>query len=78
LSELIASTPEQYEELAVGLANEPQRLAGVRAKLADGLRTAPLFDTAASARHLEAAYVMMYDRYHEGLPPEDIRVSPSG
>ena len=47
---------------------------GIRAKLADGLRTAPLFDTAASARHLETAYARMYDRYHAGLPPEDIRL----
>jgi predicted O-linked N-acetylglucosamine transferase (SPINDLY family) len=76
LPELIASTPEQYEQLAVELASKPQRLAGIRAKLADSLRTAPLFDTAASTRHLEAAYARMYDRYHAGLPPEDIRVDP--
>jgi predicted O-linked N-acetylglucosamine transferase (SPINDLY family) len=74
LPELITSTPEQYERLAVELASEPRRLAAIRAKLADGLRTAPLFDTAASARHLEAAYAGMYDRYLAGLPPEHIRV----
>jgi predicted O-linked N-acetylglucosamine transferase (SPINDLY family) len=76
LPELIASTPQQYEQLAVELASDPRRLAGMRAKLADGLRLAPLFDTAASARHLETAYGRMYDRYHAGLPPEDIRVDP--
>jgi predicted O-linked N-acetylglucosamine transferase (SPINDLY family) len=74
LAELIASTPEQYERLAVELAGSPQRMAGIRAKLAGALRTAPLFDTAASARHLEAAYARMYDRYHAALPPEHIRV----
>ncbi len=74
LPELIASTPQQYEQLAVELASDPRRMAGIRAKLADGLRTAPLFDTAASARHLETAYARMYDRYHAGLPPEDIRL----
>ena len=74
LPELIASTPQQYEQLAVELASDPRRMAGIRAKLADGLRTAPLFDTAASARYLETAYARMYDRYHAGLPPEDIRL----
>jgi predicted O-linked N-acetylglucosamine transferase (SPINDLY family) len=74
LPELIASTPEQYERLAVELACDPQRLAGIRGKLAGNLRTAPLFDTAASARNLEAAYAKMYDRYHAGLPPDHIRV----
>ena len=74
MPELITSSPQEYERLAVELASNPQRMAGVRAKLADGLRAAPLFDTAASARHLEAAYARMYERYLAGLPPEDIRV----
>jgi protein O-GlcNAc transferase len=74
LPELIASTPEQYEQLAVELANDPRRLAGVRTRLAEGLRTAPLFDTAASTRHLEAAYARMHERHLAGLPPADIRV----
>ena len=76
LPELIASTPEQYEQLAVELASDPRRMTAIRAKLASGLRTAPLFDTAASARHLEAAYARMYDRYHAGLPPQHIHVDP--
>ncbi|MHB8814245.1 MAG: O-linked N-acetylglucosamine transferase, SPINDLY family protein [Steroidobacteraceae bacterium] len=78
LPDLIASTPQEYEQLAVELASNPQRMAAIRAKLAGGLRAALLFDTAASARHLEEAYGRMYDRYHAGLPPEHIRVDPSG
>ena len=74
LPELITATPHQYEELAVELAGNPQRLAGIRAKLAGGSQTARLFDTAASARYLEAAYAKMYERYQSGLPPQDIRV----
>lgn len=76
LPELITTTAQQYEELAVELAGNPRQLAAIRAKLARGSRTAPLFDTAASARHLEAAYAKMYERYHAGLPPEHIRVDP--
>ena len=77
LPELVASTPQQYEQLAVELASNPARLAGVRTNLTEGLRTAALFDTAASTRHLEAAYATMYERYQAGLPPEDIHVSPT-
>lgn len=77
LPELIAATPAEYEQLAVELASDPQRLAGIRAKLADSLATAPLFDTAASVRNLEAAYERMYDRYVAGLAPEDIRLDDS-
>ena len=75
LPELIAASAEEYERLAVELANNPQRLAGIRVKLAASLSTAPLFDSAASARHLEAAYAKMYDRHVAGLPPEHIRLS---
>jgi predicted O-linked N-acetylglucosamine transferase (SPINDLY family) len=77
LPELITASPEEYEALAVELASNPRRLAAIRAKLAGG-RTARLFDTAASARHLEAAFLRMYDRYHAGLPPEDIHVESGG
>lgn len=73
LPELIASTPQEYERLGVELATHPHLLAGVKAKLAANLRTAPLFDTTAATRHLEAAYTRMHDRYLAGLQPADIR-----
>ena len=74
LPELIASTPEQYEGLAVELASNPKLMADIRAKLAGDLRTTHLFNTAAFARHLETAYERMYDRYHAGLAPEHIHI----
>jgi hypothetical protein len=33
-----------------------------------------LFDTALFTRHIEAAYMMMQERYRSGLPPEHIYV----
>ncbi|MGH8298722.1 MAG: tetratricopeptide repeat protein [Steroidobacteraceae bacterium] len=74
LPELITATSEQYEALAVELAGNPVLLAGIRAKLAGELRAAPLFNTAAFARHLEAAFARMDERYRAGLAPEHIRV----
>ena len=66
LAQLIASTPEEYERLAIELASDPRALTALRARLAGDLRARPLFDTPAFARHLEAAYAAMADRHHAG------------
>ncbi len=76
LPELVSDTQAQYEELAVELANAPQRLAHAREVLAESRLTAPLFDTARYTRHLEAAYLRMQQRHEAGLVPERI-VIPS-
>jgi len=74
LPELIAPTPERYEQMAVELASDPDRLSGLRRKLAQDRPSKPLFDTRLYARHLEAAYTGIYERYRQDLPPDDLRV----
>lgn len=74
LPELITESPQQYEDLAVELATDQQRLAAIRQKLADHRRTTPLFDTAKFARHLESAFIKICGRYRSGLAPEHIYV----
>ena len=74
LPELIASSQKQYELFAVDLASRPKLLTGIRTKLANQLASSPLFDTAAAARHLEAAYTQMLERHRAGLPPATLRV----
>ncbi len=59
LSEMIAPTLKDYEVMAVQLAADPARLAGVRRKLAQNRLTSPLFDTDRFARNIEAAYQRM-------------------
>jgi predicted O-linked N-acetylglucosamine transferase (SPINDLY family) len=59
LPELIAEDMASYEAMAVALARDPARLAGLRARLTANRSTAPLFDTAASTRAIEAAYETM-------------------
>ncbi len=76
LPELITTSQADYEALAIDLAGHPQRLAGLRQALARNRRTAPLFDTPLFARHLEAAYRAMHERYLANLPPEHIHVPP--
>ena len=74
LAELITTTQEQYESLAIELASNPEKLKIIKDKLVDNLPTAPLYDTPLFARHLESAYVTMYDRYQQGLDPDHIYV----
>jgi protein O-GlcNAc transferase len=74
MPELITTTPAHYESLAVHLATNPRHLDHIRQKLARKRLNAPLFDTKALTRHLEAAYTKMYERYVADLPPEDIYV----
>ncbi len=75
LPELIATTPEEYESLAIELAGDRPRLAALKQKLAENRLTRPLFDTDRFARQLEAAFTTIQDRYEAGLPPDHIAVS---
>jgi predicted O-linked N-acetylglucosamine transferase (SPINDLY family) len=74
LPELITTTQEEYESLAIKLATNPEKLKIIKDKLADNLPTAPLYDTPLFTRHLESAYLKMYDRYQHGLDPDHIYV----
>jgi predicted O-linked N-acetylglucosamine transferase (SPINDLY family) len=74
MRELITYTQEQYEEQAAELATHTQRLARIRQKLAENRLAAPLFDSRLFARHLEAAYTKIFERYRADLPAEHIYV----
>lgn len=74
LPELVMPDLAAYEETAVDLATRPDALAAIRARLAENLTTAPLFDTTRLTRHLEGAFAGMWDRYRAGVPPESFRV----
>jgi predicted O-linked N-acetylglucosamine transferase (SPINDLY family) len=74
LPELITTTQEQYESLAIELATHPEKLKIIKDKLAHNLSTAPLYDTPLFTQHLESAYLTMYDRYQQGLEPDHIYV----
>jgi protein O-GlcNAc transferase len=72
LPELITSGPREYEDRAVELAGEPDRLAALRQKLEDHRLTTPLFDVQQFTRHLEAAYTAAFGRHQAGLPAADL------
>jgi predicted O-linked N-acetylglucosamine transferase (SPINDLY family) len=75
LPELITSSLAEYEGLALALAQTPDRLAALRAKLICNRQTEPLFDTAGYTRHLESAYTMMWERSQRGEPPRSFSVT---
>lgn len=59
MPELIASTPQDYEMLALALARDPARLAALRQTLAQNRLSAPLFDSAAFQRDYEDALLAL-------------------
>ncbi len=77
LAELITTSLEDYEALALRLAREPSLLASIKAKLASNRDTYPLFDTERFARHIEAAYATMWRRHQSGEPPRAFAVDPT-
>jgi predicted O-linked N-acetylglucosamine transferase (SPINDLY family) len=76
LPELIAHTPEEYEALAISIAQDPARMEGLKQHLQAQRASAPLFDTARFARHMESAYVQMIQRWRNQLPPDHVDVAP--
>jgi predicted O-linked N-acetylglucosamine transferase (SPINDLY family) len=75
LPEMIARSQAEYEAMAVDLATNPDKLAALKAKLANNRLTTPLFDTELFTRDLERAYEAMCERHRLGLPPEDIELA---
>ncbi len=75
LPELITTTEEAYENLALDLATNPQKLQAIKEKLLANRDTKPLFDTALFTQHLEEAYRKIYDLYYQGAKPEHIVIS---
>jgi protein O-GlcNAc transferase len=70
LPELITTTLEAYEQMAISLATHREKLAFMKRKLAKNRLTTPLFDTELFTKHIEAAYTAMYERYQAGLAPD--------
>ncbi|MFZ4524239.1 MAG: tetratricopeptide repeat protein [Chlorobium sp.] len=68
LPELITSSQAEYEAVAINLATNQEQLVKLKLQLEQNRLTMPLFDTQRYARHLEAAYAVMYERHHADLP----------
>jgi len=72
LPELITTSQEQYESLAIKLATNSEELRGIKDKLDNNIAIAPLYNTQLFTEHLEATFIEMHEKYCNGLNPEDI------
>jgi protein O-GlcNAc transferase len=66
LDELITQSLGEYEALALKLARDSSFLASLAERVVQNRSKCALFDTERSARHFEAAYHAMWERYQSG------------
>jgi predicted O-linked N-acetylglucosamine transferase (SPINDLY family) len=77
LPELITGSLDAYRALALELGRDRDRLKRLKEKLALGRLSCPLFDTARTTRHLEAAYAEMWRRRQQGEAPSSFTIPQS-
>jgi predicted O-linked N-acetylglucosamine transferase (SPINDLY family) len=63
MPELICSSPEHYQQRAVELGNHPEQLKALKARLAEAVKTAPLFNSQLFVRELEQAFSKMWQSF---------------
>jgi protein O-GlcNAc transferase len=76
LEELIAPSLEDYESMALKLAQDQSLLNSLRERVESRRHGGPLFDTALFTRHIEAAYTQMWKCFHRGERPAGFAVEP--
>jgi predicted O-linked N-acetylglucosamine transferase (SPINDLY family) len=74
LPELIAEDAKAYEDLAVELSQNPERIAEYKRRIKQNVPVMPLFDAERFCRHLETGYEMMVDRAKQGLEPDHLDI----
>lgn len=72
--ELVTPDLQGYEDLAVELCNNPERVVAFKERLIENRYIKPLFDAERFCHHLETGYTLMVDRAKAGLEPDHIDV----
>jgi protein O-GlcNAc transferase len=72
MPDLITETHDQYEVLAIELANNPTKFKAIKDRLINNRLNTPLFDTPLFTKRMESAYMQMYERYQMDKPPDHI------
>lgn len=75
LPELVTTSAEEYEQLALELATSQERLDRIKTELAERRLSAPLFDSHRFTRQIEHGYELAFQRYLAGQLPDTIDVS---
>lgn len=78
LGQLVANSWEEYCDLVVNLANDPENLANIRKHLRNALLESPLCDAKGFARHFSNAMRAIWQRYCEGKTPAALTLDAEG
>ncbi len=74
LPELVTRSLEEYERLALRIAQDSELRTALKSKLATHRSTWPLFDTVGMTRHIEKAFDEMWRRHCAGEAPASFAV----
>ena len=72
MPELITRSSQEYEALAIKIAQDKKLASGLKSKLQTNKLNTKLFNTSAFVQSLEALYTQMYQRHQAGLLPENL------
>ena len=74
MTELITTSDEDYASLAIELALNPKKYKSVKDKLVSNISSAPLFKIKKFTKHLESAYLEMYDKNLDDIKADHIYI----
>ena len=74
MHELVTYSNEEYEKLALRLANDKKYYALTREKLIDMRKRSPLFKSLRFTKNLENGYKSVFNHYMQGLNPKNIYI----
>ena len=74
MDNLITSTDQEYQDLAVKLATDKKELNLIKDKLSKNIKTEPLFNTVLFTSNIEKAYKIANNKFVNNLSPENIEV----
>ena len=74
LEELITESDDEYEKLAIDLANDKNRFNLIKKKLIQNIKNKPLFNTDLYTLNLEKAYKKVFQIYIKNLPKENVEI----
>jgi len=75
LPELITRSLDDYQRLALRLTSDRKELARLKQRVQNQRRSTALFDTARFTRNLEKAFIVIWERHANGLPPDHVMVA---
>jgi protein O-GlcNAc transferase len=75
LPELVTHSLEDYENIALRLATNPNELTNIRSKLERNRTAEPLYNTELFRQHIEAAYIEMWKKHQNNELPTHIMIS---